>query len=71
MAPPTIHGVPLDKATTAKLRKAGGNAAKWTAERDRLIAAAVKDGGSLREIAAAVGLSHTAIRKIADRLGGQ
>ena len=41
--------------------------AKWTAKRDTLIRDARSEGLSLRKIADACGLSHTAIAKIVDR----
>lgn len=47
------------------LRTAGRKVAEWTAERDRLIKQAVAEGGSLREVGEAVGMSHTAIKFIA------
>ncbi len=37
---------------------------KWVAKRNRLISEAHSEGQSLRAIASAVGLSHTAIAKI-------
>lgn len=51
-----------------KLRRAAGKASRWTEERDRLIHEARKSGGSLREIADMVGLSHTSVRLIHDRV---
>lgn len=47
------------------LRTAGRKVAEWTAERDRLVKEAVAAGGSLREVGAAVGLTHTAVKFIA------
>lgn len=47
------------------LRTAGRKVAEWTAERDRLIKLAVKEGGSLREVGALAGISHTAVKFIA------
>ena len=40
---------------------------KWTDKRDRLIRSARADGYSLRAIADAAGLTHTAIAKICAR----
>jgi hypothetical protein len=40
---------------------------KWVAKRDKLVVAARSEGNSLRAIAEAVGLSHTAIAKILER----
>lgn len=51
----------------ARLRQSAQRAAQWTADRDRRIRAAVAAGASLREVGAAVGLSHSAIAKIAKR----
>ncbi len=52
-----------DKAKA--LRKAGRLAAHWNTERDRLIKEAVQEGGTLREVGEAAGLSHTAVKFIA------
>lgn len=41
--------------------------AKWVAKRDRLIREAREEGHSLREIASAAHLTHTAIAKILAR----
>lgn len=41
--------------------------AKWIAKRDKLIREARKEGHSLRAIAYAAGLSHTAVAKILNR----
>lgn len=46
------------------LRTAGRKVEEWTTERDRLIREAVKAGGSLREVGAAVGMSHMAVKFI-------
>lgn len=48
-----------------KLRTAGQKVAEWTAERDRIVKEAVAAGGSLREVGAAAGISHTAVKFIA------
>lgn len=47
------------------LRQAGKQVKVWTAKRDELIRSAVAEGGSLREVGEAVGLSHTAVKFIA------
>lgn len=49
------------------LRRAARRAAEATTERDRLIREARVAGDSLRAIAAEVGLSHSAVKKIAER----
>lgn len=55
----------LSPETEKSLRTAGRNVAKWTAERDRLVKLAVAEGGSLREVGEAAGISHTAVKFIA------
>jgi len=55
----------LDKDTRDGLAQAGRKVAEWTTERDSRIRAAITAGASLREVAAAVGMSHTAVRFIA------
>lgn len=51
--------------TEKALRGAGRKVAEWTAERDRLVRQAVTEGGSLRSVGAAAGISHTAVKFIA------
>lgn len=55
----------LDPDLARKLTTAGRKVAEWTAERDRLIKEAVAAGGSLREVGAAAGITHTAVKFIA------
>lgn len=57
----------LDKDTTDGLRQAARKVAEWTRERDSRIRQAAADGGGLREIARAVGLSHSGVKKIVER----
>ena len=63
MTPPTIPAV-LDSAHDRKLRATRSKVERATAERDDAIRAALAAGASLREVAEAVGLSHTWVRKI-------
>jgi site-specific recombinase XerC len=42
----------------------------WIAQRDAVIVEALEAGGSLREVGELVGLSHTQVRTIADRMKG-
>lgn len=58
-------GMSYDAETKRALKTAGRKVAEWTSERDRLIRQAVTEGGSLREVAADAGLSHTAVKFIA------
>lgn len=63
----TVGEVPIDHATARGLALAASKAHEWTKTRDRLIREAVAAGGSLRDVAYAVGLSHTAVAKIVKR----
>lgn len=63
----TVPVVPVDPALARHLSRAGDKSREWTARRDDLIRDAVKAGGSLREVAELVGLSHTAVAKIVKR----
>jgi hypothetical protein len=65
MTPETTLPHMLQPDTEKALRTAGRKAAEWTRERDRLIKQAVREGGSLREVGAAAGISHTAVKFIA------
>lgn len=64
MAETTLPPV-LTQDMQKQLRKAGQMVVRWTAERDRLVKDAVQQGGSLREVGDAVGLTHTAVKFIA------
>lgn len=64
----TLPSMLTDEARK-ELRQAGKQVKIWTAKRDELIRAAVEAGGSLREVADAVGLSHTAVKFIAHGRG--
>lgn len=61
----TLPTMALDPQLARTLRTAGQKVAEWTAERDRLVKEAVAAGGSLREVGAAAGVSHTAVKFIA------
>lgn len=52
----------LSNDTEKALRNAGRKVTYWTTERDRLVKEAVAEGGSLREVGAAAGISHTAVK---------
>lgn len=65
MTETTLPPMAVDPETAKNLRQAGKKAAWWTEHRDRLIRDAVAKGGSLREVGAAVGLSHMAVKFIA------
>ena len=52
---------------TAELAQCEVQIAKWVAKRDKLIREARREGLSLRAIADAAGISHTAVAKILAR----
>jgi FixJ family two-component response regulator len=58
---------PVELERRRRLVQAGRKAIHFTKERDKEIARAFLAGESYREIAAAVGLSHTGVKKIIDR----
>ena len=57
----------LHPQTRKALRQDGADAKRAVAARDARIVKAVRNGGSLREVADAVGLSHTAVANIVNR----
>lgn len=50
-----------------QLQRAGQKLADALADRDRIIREAIAEGGSLREVGDAVGLSHPGVKKIVER----
>lgn len=58
---------PVEAERRQRLEKIARRADDITRQRDREIALAFLSGASLREIADAVGLSHTGVKKIIDR----
>lgn len=65
----TFPGVPLATEMRVALERAGELVRTATSERDQLIRQALGEGGSLREIGEAVGLSHTAVKLIGEKGG--
>lgn len=63
----TVREVPVDPALAEKLRRAAGRIERATADRDRLIVQARAEGGTSREIAEMVGLTHAGVLKIVQR----
>ena len=70
----TLRPVTLDPALARRIEKAARKVASDTArreasvrDRDELVLEAIRDGASLREIAAFAGLSHVAVKNIADK----
>ena len=66
----SVPAVSVDPALAKKLSRTAKRVRDITAERDRLISEAIHAGGSLREVAELVELSHTAISKIVRRHDG-
>lgn len=60
----TLPLVPTKPTTARALSTAAAKAADWTSRRDVLIRQAVAEGGTLREVGALAGLSHTAVALI-------
>lgn len=59
--------MPLDPDTRRTLARAARMQRDWRDKRDEAIRDAYRDGASLREIAEAVDLSHSAVDKIIKR----
>ena len=57
----------LHPQTRKSLEQHGAEAKRAVTRRDARIVVAVENGGSLREVADAVGLSHTAVANIVNR----
>lgn len=63
----TVPAVPLPEELQKRLAAVGRAQRFIDKNRDALIVEAAEAGGSLREIAELVGLSHTGVRKIVNR----
>lgn len=68
MTPATVPPVTVDRALARRLQRAAERIEASTTERDRLIVEALDAGGSLREVAALVGLTGPGVMKIRDRM---
>lgn len=62
----TLTPVPIDPELAKQLQRVRVRLDRDLQERDNLVARAVRDGGSLREVGELVGLSHTRVRQIAE-----
>lgn len=60
----------LDPSLLRELSTAGRKTEEWRARRDALIRQAHSDGASLREIAAAVGLSNPGVLRVVRKSTG-
>lgn len=61
----TLTPMTISDADRKALHTAGQKVTEWTQKRDQLIRDAVANGGTLREVGAAVGMSHMAVKFIA------
>jgi transposase-like protein len=66
-APATVCAVAVDPDLARRLATAGRKAEEWKDRRDELIREAARNGGTLREIAAAVGLSNPGVLRVIRR----
>ena len=57
----------IPEALERDLRTAARKVEEWRARRDELIRSARQEGGGIREIARAVEMNHSAVRKVLDR----
>lgn len=64
---PSLAAVSVESDLARRLRRAARQIEQATDERDRLILEAVAAGGSLREVAALVGLTHAGVKDIVRR----
>lgn len=68
-AAPTVRPMPVESDLSRRLRRAARKIEQATAERDALILEALAAGGSTREVAALVGLTHAGVLDIKRRKG--
>lgn len=68
-APDTVCAVPVDPDLARRLTTAGRKAEEWKDRRDELIREAAHNGGTLREIAALVGMSNPGVLRVIRRGG--
>lgn len=67
-SPANVYQVSIDPDLARRLRVAGKKADGWRERRDELIREAANNGGTLREIAACVGLSNPGVLRIIRRI---
>lgn len=69
MTAATVSTVPVDPDLARRLATAGRKAEEWKDRRDDLVREAARNGASLREIAALVGLSAPGVLRVIRRGG--
>ena len=67
---PSLAAMPVESDLSRRLRRAARKIEEATEERDQLILEALAAGGSAREVAALVGLTHAGVLDIKRRKGG-
>jgi transposase-like protein len=67
IAPANLSSVVLDGEMARRLTTAGKKTDEWRDRRDELIREAARNGGTLREIAAAVGMSNPGVLRVIRR----
>ncbi len=65
--PATVSDVPVDPDLARRLATASRKAEEWRDRRDDLIREAARNGGTLREIAALVGMSNPGVLRVIRR----
>lgn len=70
-APANLSSVVLDPDLARRLTTAGRKTEEWREKRDNLIREAAERGATLREIAAAVGMSNPGVLRVVRRGEGR
>lgn len=65
---PTLDDVPASNATSRDLRRIAKKLKETLAERDNLIIQATKEGASLRDIGADLGVNHVTVRNLLNKI---
>ena len=65
---PTLDSVPASNATSRDLRRIAKKLKETLAERDNLIIQATKEGASLRDIGAELGVNHVTVRNLLNKI---
>lgn len=65
---PTLDSVPASNATSRDLRRIAKKLKETLAERDNLIIQATREGASLRDIGADLGVNHVTVRNLLTKI---